>query len=339
MKYFLFSDLHLFEKTKKKVSLFLDQFKILAEKEKPDYIIGLGDFYHYRESQTIENLILISDFFKFMDSLGVPCIFFDGNHDKVSQEKDISFLTPFKGLFPNIEMINSPKTIVESGAVLHLSPYYEGEKFKQILQQIKSKIDPTKKNYLLGHYTIEGISKNSFSELKFEEIKEFDLVFSGHIHDRSKSKNFYYIGSCYQGDYSEDTEKGFAILNTKDGKVTFKTLDLGYKYLDVKVEVLELMTKVQLLAFVDKALKQESPEKEIHCRLNLTGKWEILRALDIVGIKQAGVEVKLNYNSTNIGETISSDTQKGKTMVERFEDFCKQDGLDFDEGVKILNLK
>jgi len=158
---------------------------------------------------------------------------FVGNHDLYYKDKrDVTSMS-FGRHIPGITFVDS---ILEKDDVA-LIPWLVGDEWKKI-QKIKAK-------YMFGHFELPHFYMNAMvqmpdhGELKAENFKNQDYVFSGHFHKRQRQGKIHYIGNAFPHNYADtwDDARGMMILE-KTGKPEFINWPDCPKYRTVKLSQL-----------------------------------------------------------------------------------------------------
>ncbi|MCS4485368.1 exonuclease subunit SbcD [Staphylococcus americanisciuri] len=217
----------------------LTQFVHDMAEEQPDLIVIAGDIYdtaHPNKSvvtlfeETIQQLNL---------NMKIPIVMIHGNHD--SRERlsygaswfDQSqlyirtaldtFFEPI--LFDDVALYTLPFfTVAEAREYLdeHVESYEEA--IKILVTRIKSQLDKTKKNILVGHFTLNGAPKSdserdltigTIEAVSPKYLEGFDGVLLGHIHHpfTLNYSHIFYSGSILQYSFSEANQaKGYRMI-------------------------------------------------------------------------------------------------------------------------------
>lgn len=220
MKIFIYSDVHISKtssilpltssnpKYTYRQNMIIELGKYLAniiDEEKPDLIINLGDTFdqHTVSSYDID---VASEFFKCFRYINIPHLVLVGNHEMINQDFNAIELL---GNINNITVISEPCTIntnlvlcnsQEPNMELAFYPYCD---YNDILDLPKGK-------YLFSHLDIQGskIRGSIVLENGIEptSLKQYDLVFNGHIHKSSTMNNIFNVGSVTTHSFSDDDD-------------------------------------------------------------------------------------------------------------------------------------
>ncbi|MGL5690376.1 MAG: metallophosphoesterase family protein [Bacteroidales bacterium] len=202
-------------------------------------VIG-GDLFLSRASQSLNVLLNTKEFIDTAALRGISVIALNGNHDKVNQEHDKGYCHVFSN--PHYSVIDDTGILDLDGAdyVLHMIGYYpENGSFREKLDIVKSRLHPSKKNYIYIHQGINGalsVSCDNNKELPAAIFDDFDATLVGHYHNRCRIQdtNIFYIGSSRQHNFGEDEDKGYTILHDS-GKIEFikNQINTRYKVMEV----------------------------------------------------------------------------------------------------------
>lgn len=101
-------------------------------------------------------------------------------------------------------------------------PWINSENFKQSIDTLKT----TRCNTVFGHLEIKGFEMHrgtvSDDGLDMDLFSRFDLVASGHFHQKSTRGNIHYLGAPYEITWADHGEiRGFHIFDTKKRKLEF----------------------------------------------------------------------------------------------------------------------
>lgn len=268
---------------------FIDLIKSLGLKK----CFHMGDFFTSRSSQSLSCLLAANDIFDMFEREKITLYMISGNHDKVSLIEEKSYLSVVCNNRKYIKLIESETMIldVENKLKIYLLPYFkEGVEYLGRLNNLMSTFDDNEigfRKVLLTHTSVNGVRNNDGSvvdgDIEQDFLSDFDLVLSGHYHNRSKvTKKIIYIGSAYQANYGEDEKKGFALLNS----------DLTLEFVQSKFP---LYKKIILdIADEDKAKKmlEQHANNGDNIRFVFKGDQEQIDKFDANKYMQNGVSVK-----------------------------------------------
>ena len=199
-----------------------DVFFPTLEKEGIDTIIDLGDTFDNRKSMDYNTFNRIDEnYFKRLKDYEVHMIL--GNHCTYYKNTNrINSPELLLDKYSNIRIYSEPKEIVLGGKTFLMMPWINKENNEECLR----KISTSEAEIMCGHLECDGFEVTP--GMKFEggfsisQFKNFDRVWSGHFHHKSKHGNVQYLGNPYQmfwNDY-KDT-RGFHIYDTKSDRLKF----------------------------------------------------------------------------------------------------------------------
>jgi exonuclease SbcD len=303
----------------------------------------LGDVFNSRKSQT---LLVLKTFEKILDivqeyNLEMWCI--PGNHDKTSYESNESFLDQYKH-HPNLHLVSLSGGIPfkEANIFLRFIPFFSEsrwlEQYNSFIEYMGEDWQKTTRNILCSHIAVNGSQNNDGSKvestIKPSLFKDFDKVFLGHYHQMQQiGSNIYHLPSIQQNNFGEDEEKGFTVLYDDGSHELVKS---SFKpFIKVKIDV-NKTSKEEINNYINEYQKQS---ENAHIRFILEGNEEILKSINKEKFLQAGIDVKTK--SCEIGviedfDTVEITQYNDENIIEEFELFCEEKGLDFNEGVKYL---
>jgi DNA repair exonuclease SbcCD nuclease subunit len=215
MKILVYSDLHLHNHRgllyNSEIALdILSKIKNYCSKNNIDKVVCAGDFFHTKARayapHVVQALLRLKDFNK----NNIEQFMLVGNHDMATPNNSMNSIlfvfSDYVKVVPDYYFID-----VESTRIHFLS--YTNEAFDNFI------LAEDKKNVLITHIDIIGFTmSNGFratNGFKLSDLKDFDLVISGHYHKHQTKENVVYVGSPYQTNYGErNQEHGFLIFDT-----------------------------------------------------------------------------------------------------------------------------
>lgn len=251
-----FTDLHVGAKSNSAIHLqdceeFVDWFIENARKEGCETAIFLGDWSHNRNSL---NLYTLDTSLRLLEKLGSAFkqfFWFPGNHDLFYKDKRDIHSSAFGRHIPGVTVVDSVTTLGD----VTLVPWLVGDEWKA-MKSVKSK-------YVFGHFELPKFMMNAMvqmpdhGELRAEDFKGPDYVFSGHFHKRQQNGCVIYIGNAFAHNYSDawDDERGMMILEW-GGKPKFYNWEDAPKFRTIKLSDL-----------IDR--KEEIMKSKMYLRVNL----------------------------------------------------------------------
>jgi len=177
-----------------------------------------------------------------------------GNHD-IYWRESLKVNTPVQvlGKEYNIEIIDSPKTIIFDGVSVDLIPWICEENRDACM----SFIDSSCATVCMGHFEISGFpmyrGMESHEGMSSDIFNQYSMVLSGHFHTQSKSKNIKYVGTPYEITWEDYGDlRGFHVFDTETKKLTF--IQNTYTIFEV-VEYDSKKTKVNFDSLAEKIVK------------------------------------------------------------------------------------
>ena len=197
-----------------------------------EHLIHLGDVVDNRRSLNIQTANHLHDNFlmplnRLHYETGLNVHFILGNHDVYyKQNKKVNAFQEIMKSYP-FKIYENPQEIKIGNKNILMLPWIASEERDSDLEFInKSKAD-----YCMSHLELKGFEQTKgHLALHGDDPKlfsQFNLVFSGHYHNRSKRDNIFYIGSCFQfnwGDAANDS--GLVIFDTETDTI----LEIGNPY-------------------------------------------------------------------------------------------------------------
>ena len=311
----------------------IDQQCQLAKKESVEYLICLGDVFDSRKAQELTVLTAFREILNNIQSYNLKMLTISGNHDKSDYTSYNSYLDSF-AFHPAMVYFRGYNQYSIGDVKLHFMPFFDESVWKERLNYTLS----DKKNILLTHIAVTG-SKNNDGTLqetpvKVSDFKDFDLVLSGHFHDRQIiGKNFIHAQSIQQNNYGEDNKKGFSILYN-DCTISFvKSKFKEYKRYTFDIDK---STKKEL----DELIKEHS-NSDNNIRVEVVGSQSKLNSLkrevfanNGIDLKTKNKEVSEAIEATITDEVVEFNPEKIK---EKFGQFCEEKEHDYDKGIVYLN--
>ena len=217
------------------------------DEEGIDTLLVLGDTFDRRKYVNFYALKRAKKmFFDKVEERGIRVHMLAGNHDTYFKNtNDVNSPELLLVEYGNIDVINSPETIVIDGTSICMMPWICPENYQESLDHMKN----TKAEICMGHFEIAGFTMHrgmqSHDGLSKEIFNKFDMVFSGHYHHRSDDGHIYYLGNPYEltwQDYNDP--RGFHLFDTDTRKLEFVvnpyTMFARIEYDDKETEPVDL---------------------------------------------------------------------------------------------------
>ena len=214
-------------------SIFLDHFLDFFEEQFFPYcrdnnitqIIHLGDLMDRRKYVNFKTLHEVRKrFFEHLESnkLNMHCIL--GNHDTFY--KNTNEVNSLKELFADkngyFRLYEHPVNLQFDGLCIGLVPWINDTNREECFYFLKTCKCPIVGGHfeLNGYEVMRGVQfKHGMSD---ELLQRFEMVLSGHFHNKSTKKNVHYLGTQYQITFCDlHDKKGFHVLDTETRELEF----------------------------------------------------------------------------------------------------------------------
>mgnify|MGYP002400813843 CR=1 FL=1 len=217
MKICVIGDLHI---KKKNLSLWdhiLQELLEIIKNEKIDMLISTGDTLDTHERIDLRSLCAAKNFYL---TLAQKCQVYVlvGNHDRENNRDYLSDIHPFVGLSSaTLHIIAQPKVVTAENVRFMFVPYVPRGQFSEALLSCGYNVEKPDENrpYLIfAHQEFRGCKMNSVVSQKGDPWDpKLPTIISGHIHEYEQINNIIYVGTPFQHDYNESTDKGLFLLD------------------------------------------------------------------------------------------------------------------------------
>lgn len=297
-------------------------------------ILG-GDLFQSRASLPLSVIKAVQNFVDACIENNIHLYLVVGNHDKEDQEEQYSYCHIFK-YTPNVTIVDKySNMMVNNELILHLMAYFpENGTAMERVESIVDAMDYTCQNYLYFHQGISGaLSKPAAEELPAKLFREFDAVFVGHYHDRTKVKpNIEYIGASRQHTYGEDEEKGYTILYT-DGSTEFVKNQVNTRYVTCELDVEDLDTSLDRIQDL-----LDNPQYRVRLKIHVPKDAPEIDRNKLLEMGVNRIEMvceELEFNDTTES---SLDTKFDKSSIkDEYRKFCESENIDPENGLNYLD--
>jgi DNA repair exonuclease SbcCD nuclease subunit len=329
----LITDTHIGEDNYEEVaSVFEQLFEQCLELE-INTIYHLGDVFHSRKGQSDTVLNAWGHILNLMEQrydLKMICIV--GNHDKLNQENDSSFLTPFSQ-HKNFILIEQNDSVLVEDTMMNFISYFPNEKQQRLVDCCKN--HEGIKSVLLTHADVKGFKMNgaAVSEHGFDQgaLSQFDLVLVGHYHDISEIGNIKYIGAGLQHNFGEHPIKGFTILDVDTLETQLVPLK-SKRYLTIKADPNDLRNIQKL----DEGSKDSYRVEVVLDESEVAGKSSDLKAL-----KEMGYSIKVK-KEVSVSDVLASNQEANqineKGLLDLLKEFCEEKSYKFETLKQYFNV-
>lgn len=195
------------------------------------HVIHLGDLVDRRKYISYNTARRMRDMF--LEPLvknNISCDIIVGNHDTTFKNtNDLNALRELvDGRYKNINVFDQPIEIELDGHQLFYIPWITPESKQRTLDLMKK----TKSQLAFGHLELQGFLNNEGVAAEWGDdptiFNQFDIVMTGHFHNRITKDNIYYLGSPYQMTWADyNVDKGFHTFDFKTRELKFIINDLN----------------------------------------------------------------------------------------------------------------
>lgn len=327
----LITDKHLTKDTIDEVESSVLQTISVCKELGVSVVFDLGDHFTSRQSQELETILKFKEFVGLFGRNGIYYVTIPGNHDKVDQTIDDSWVDVVENVEGEFHNFKSGGTILLGDVLFHLLPYYKEDVYMEKLCELE--LDKRLKNVLLTHCGLDGVLNNDNiskeSRLKKDLFKQFDKVFIGHYHNRTNvGKDILYIGSTDQRSFGEDEFKGCTVLYDD---LTSKQIQFEFKkYKKVVVKDLSCLEK----------LAKQYKNSEDNIRFEIHGSATEISKINKKELNSIGIDVEfvdtelLIINDADESKRTISMDKKG--ILEGFIEYCELKGIERNKYVKVI---
>jgi exonuclease SbcD len=298
-----------------------------------DRIFHLGDIFHSRKGQIVNNLngfTAILDEFK---ETGLKLVVIPGNHDRQQYDSVDSFLDPYEH-HPAMELIRHCAGYPLTKEVfLSMLPFFEDDMYIERFKEMQEHGSKLVKNVLGTHIGVQGSVMNSGikveSSITPSLFKDFDVVLIGHYHSPQElaEGRIKYIGSSLAHNFAEIGEKGIVALYDD---LTIETIPLkSPKYTTFEISA----NDINLKDIAD--LKEEKETTGDFFRIVLTGSEKDIKSFNKQDLQNAGIKVEIKEDKVDRVELESRiEPFDATSLTHEFSVFCEKNKLSLEEGQK-----
>ena len=290
-----------------------------------DTVLMLGDTFDRRKYTNHVSLHHAKRiFFDPLEERGIRIHMIVGNHDTAYKNtNDVNSPDLLLREYNNIDVIDSPETIIIDGTSICMMPWICPENYQESIDEMKN----TKAEICMGHFEIAGFAMHrgmeSHDGLSKEIFDKFDMVFSGHYHHRSDDGHIYYLGNPYELTWQDfkDT-RGFHLFDLERRELEFisnpNTMFERVEYDDkdcepIDLDLIDLTGKYVKLVVVNKTDYYKF-DKFIQ-KLYNKGCYEIKIIEDFSEFEEGQIDEEINLEDTvsvlsNYVDSIETDVDK-----------------------------
>jgi len=280
---------------------FVEKSLRVAKKNKPDFIVILGDTLDKHEVVIVQ---AHKEAVKWIDCLSQisPVFLLIGNHDLSSPKcflSDDHVFTPLKK-WKNVNVVDKPIVFECKDCSFVFCPYVENGRFEEALNTLIEQGETWEMaDCIFSHQEFKGCDRGDGSDSLVSVNgdvwnKNYPPIINGHIHKQQIIENIFIPGSSYQHKFNEDANKCLWM-------VTFgKDADYGFS-----IEKIPLNMKEKKLVSLDIEELDNFDRRlidEYHVKLELKGSPEQFKVFrsgkKYNALRKAGVKFSYQKNSS-----------------------------------------
>jgi DNA repair exonuclease SbcCD nuclease subunit len=199
----------------------------LVKKEKPEFIVVLGDLLHTHERL---HTIALNKAYEFIKSLRefAPVFVIVGNHDYIQNQQFLTQNHWMNGMkeWEGVKIVDEVVFFED----FVFCPYVPNGRFEEALNT--SKKDWKKSRCIFAHQEFFGCKMGAIVSVEGDKWgEEHPFVVSGHIHSKQwPQKNVYYTGSAMQHAFGESEDTTIAVFDFLEERYELREVDLGLKH-------------------------------------------------------------------------------------------------------------
>lgn len=219
-------------------------------------ILHLGDFFDNRNSISVLDIDFVVNWFapQIIDG-GFEFIVILGNHDVAFKNTNkIHSLAVLKAAAPNnVTIIEECTSKDIDGQLYALVPWINSENYDNTMDFLATHPDKDS-TIVAGHFEIAGAKHYASSApaehgLNAELFKEFQEVWSGHFHHKSKLSNVRYMGSAFHLNWQDYGDaRGHHLFDAATQTLTFvENTTCLFTMVTFEADVFKVMTDAEYL--------------------------------------------------------------------------------------------
>ena len=207
------------------VKFFKDVFFPTCQKYGITHVIHPGDLVDRRKYINFNtHMVMRRCFLDELKRRNMTMDLLAGNHDVYYKSTNrLNALDELLRPYNNITVFSNPTDVARGYHKLCYIPWINSENE----EDTRRVIEESKAQILFGHLELKGFEmfrgqKSEHGTIELPIFDKFDLVFSGHFHQKSTQGNVTYLGAPYQMTWSDwDCPRGMHILDLETREVEF----------------------------------------------------------------------------------------------------------------------
>ena len=245
------------------VDFFENQFFPYLRENNITEVLHLGDFMDRRKFVNFNTLGAVRNrILTPLREMGVRVHIVPGNHDTYYRNtNDLNSLRElFADRYDNFHLYEGPVELEFDSLSLAMIPWINKENSSDIMEFLSK----TKCPIICGHFELDGYEV--MRGYRFEggmsdkELSRFEMVLSGHFHNKSSRNNVYYLGTQYQITFHDLHEKkGFHILDTETRNLEYienpRRMFHQIVYDDEKMNIENVIEEMDFSAYANSFIK------------------------------------------------------------------------------------
>ena len=191
-----------------------------ANVKEGDILVQVGDAFDNRQSINLKVLHYAIDLFERLGEI-LPTHVIAGNHDIwAKKSNEVTSIDSLKWI-PNVNIYKDPKSFLWGGKKVLLMPWRTGPE-----HEAETLAEYPDTNIVFCHSEVMGVALNSkvknIHGTDINAYRNFDAVYSGHIHYRQNKGVLRLVGTPYELTRSDiNNTKGFDMVDLEDMSETF----------------------------------------------------------------------------------------------------------------------
>ena len=186
--------------------------------------VHLGDVFDVRKGIDYWSLDWAKRvFFDTLRAKGIDAHLIVGNHDIFYRTSlKLNALSLNLREYENLSFYTRPETVTIEGTPIFMVPWICEDNAELFTERLKK----SNASICMGHLELAGFYANQDYQCQHgtdpKVFENFDTVFSGHFHKKSKRNNITYLGNSYQLYWNDVNEiRGFHIFDLETGELEF----------------------------------------------------------------------------------------------------------------------